>query len=160
MLASTAYLDRTMAFYANRDSQIKALTVSQVNDALKRWLSLDHIAVVVAGDFAKHRENIQDGSPMTRTSNESGDVQTTASGLKYRIISTGTGQQPVATSTVVCHYRGWLDNGQEFDNSQKRGEPAEFRLNQVIPGWVEGLQLIKEGGKIELQIPSNLGYGK
>jgi FKBP-type peptidyl-prolyl cis-trans isomerase len=86
--------------------------------------------------------------------------QKTNNGLKYRIIEEGTGKRPGKTSTVVCNYRGWLDNGREFDSSYKRGEPAEFALNQVIPGWTEGLQLIKEGGKIELEVPSRLGYGE
>lgn len=83
----------------------------------------------------------------------------TNNGLKYRIIEEGTGKRPTATSTVVAHYRGWLDSGKEFDSSYKRGQPTEFPLNGVIAGWTEGLQLIKEGGKIELEIPSRLGYG-
>jgi len=85
--------------------------------------------------------------------------QTTASGLKYKILREGTGKSPSATDTVEVHYRGWLDNGKEFDSSYKRGEPISFRLNGVIPGWTEGLQLVSEGGKIELEIPSELGYG-
>lgn len=90
---------------------------------------------------------------------DSAEFKTTASGLKYKILTPGTGAQPTATSTVTCHYRGWLDNGKEFDSSYG-GEPISFPLNRVIAGWTEGLQLIKEGGKIELEIPSNLGYGK
>lgn len=86
--------------------------------------------------------------------------KTTNSGLKYKIIKEGTGKRPTARSTVSCHYRGWLDNGKEFDSSYKRGEPTEFPLNRVIAGWTEGLQLIKEGGEIELDIPSQLGYGE
>ena len=84
----------------------------------------------------------------------------TNNGLKYRILREGTGETPTETSTVVCNYRGWLDNGREFDSSYKRGQPAEFSLAQVIPGWTEGLQLVKEGGKIELEVPSRLGYGE
>ncbi|HWL09201.1 MAG TPA: FKBP-type peptidyl-prolyl cis-trans isomerase [Planctomicrobium sp.] len=85
---------------------------------------------------------------------------TTGNGLKYKIIEPGSGKKPTATSRVTCHYRGWLDNGKEFDSSYKRNEPTEFPLNGVIAGWTEGLQLIGEGGKIELQIPSRLGYGE
>lgn len=89
-----------------------------------------------------------------------GDFQKTSSGLKYKIITQGTGKRPTAKSTVKCHYRGWLDSGKEFDSSYKRGEPTEFPLNGVIAGWTEGLQLINEGGKMELEIPSRLGYGE
>lgn len=89
-----------------------------------------------------------------------GEFKKTNNGLKYRIIKQGTGKRPTAKSTVVCHYRGWLDSGKEFDSSYERGEPTEFPLNGVIAGWTEGLQLINEGGKIELEIPSRLGYGE
>ena len=87
------------------------------------------------------------------------EFTTTSSGLKYRILREADGDQPTAADTVTVHYRGWLDNGNEFDSSYKRGEPATFPLNGVIAGWTEGLQLVAEGGMIELEIPSNLGYG-
>jgi len=93
------------------------------------------------------------------TSVSAGDFRTTDSGLKYKVVNKGTGARAKASSTVVCHYRGWLDDGTEFDSSYKRNEPTEFPLNGVIAGWTEGLQLINEGGKIELEIPSDLGYG-
>jgi FKBP-type peptidyl-prolyl cis-trans isomerase len=83
----------------------------------------------------------------------------TGTGLKYRILRNSDGRQPTASDQVRCHYRGWLDDGSEFDSSYGRGEPTEFPLNGVIPGWTEGLQLIGEGGKIELEIPHELGYG-
>lgn len=86
-------------------------------------------------------------------------VKTTASGLQYIITKEGTGKQPTAQSMVKVHYEGRLINGQVFDSSYKRGEPVEFPLNQVIPGWTEGLQLMKEGGKATFFIPSNLAYG-
>lgn len=84
--------------------------------------------------------------------------ETTPSGLKYKIIKEGTGKKPTATNTVKVHYRGQLTNGTVFDESYSRGRPAEFPLNGVIPGWTEGLQLIKEGGTVELMIPGKLGY--
>jgi len=86
-------------------------------------------------------------------------VQKTASGLQYIIINPGEGRSPKATDTVKVNYRGTLLDGTEFDSSYKRNEPIEFPLNGVIKGWTEGLQLIKEGGKVQLFIPSNLAYG-
>ena len=86
-------------------------------------------------------------------------VKTLPSGLQIKMLTEGQGRQPKATDTVVVHYRGRLISGKEFDSSYKRGQPAQFRLNQVIKGWTEGLQLLKEGGKAELYIPSNLAYG-
>ncbi len=86
-------------------------------------------------------------------------VKTTASGLQYRIIEAGTGKQPKASDEVTVNYRGTLTNGSKFDSSYQRGEPATFRLDGVIKGWTEGLQLVKEGGKIQLVIPPELGYG-
>jgi FKBP-type peptidyl-prolyl cis-trans isomerase len=87
-------------------------------------------------------------------------VNITKSGLQYKIIEQGTGVQPQATDNVTVHYRGTLMNGQEFDSSYARGEPATFPLNGVIAGWTEGLQLMKEGGKFEFYIHPDLGYGE
>jgi FKBP-type peptidyl-prolyl cis-trans isomerase len=86
-------------------------------------------------------------------------VKRTASGLQYKVIEEGTGAKPTVDNTVVVHYEGQLINGQIFDSSRQRGQPAEFGLGQVIRGWTEGLQLMKEGGKTRLFIPSELGYG-
>jgi FKBP-type peptidyl-prolyl cis-trans isomerase len=86
-------------------------------------------------------------------------VKTLASGLQIRMLATGQGRQPKSTDTVVVHYRGRLVSGTEFDSSYRRGEPTTFRLNQVIKGWTEGFQLLREGGKAELYIPANLAYG-
>ena len=86
-------------------------------------------------------------------------VKTTASGLQYKITKEGEGKSPKATDTVLVHYEGKLLDGTVFDSSIKRNEPISFPLNRVIPGWTEGLQLIKEGGKAILYIPSKLAYG-
>jgi FKBP-type peptidyl-prolyl cis-trans isomerase len=86
-------------------------------------------------------------------------VVTTASGLQYKVITEGTGKSPKATDTVLVHYAGTLINGTEFDSSYKRKEPIEFPLNRVIPGWTEGVQLMKEGAKYRFFIPSKLAYG-
>ena len=86
-------------------------------------------------------------------------VVTLPSGLQYTVIKEGNGRKPKATDQVVCHYEGFLLDGTVFDSSVQRGEPAVFGLQQVIAGWTEGLQLMKEGGKTRFFIPYLLGYG-
>ena len=83
----------------------------------------------------------------------------TKSGLKFRVLRKSDGAKPKATNEVTVNYKGWLDSGTEFDSSYKRGEPISFPLNGVIKGWTEGMQLVGKGGMIELEIPSELGYG-
>lgn len=87
-------------------------------------------------------------------------VQTTESGLQYQVIEQGQGDSPAPTDTVRVHYRGTLVDGTQFDSSYDRGEPAEFKVNQVIPGWTEALQMMKPGAKYKLTIPSDLAYGE
>lgn len=86
-------------------------------------------------------------------------VSVTNSGLQYQVITMGDGPKPSATDTVTVHYRGTLLNGTEFDSSYSRNQEATFGLNQVIPGWTEGLQLMPVGSKFKFFIPSNLAYG-
>lgn len=87
------------------------------------------------------------------------EVKTTPSGLQYEVLREGEGAQPEAGDQVTVHYTGKLIDGTVFDSSEERGEPATFGVNQVIPGWVEALQLMKVGAKWRLFIPSNLAYG-
>lgn len=87
-------------------------------------------------------------------------VKTLPSGLQYREITAGTGKTPKATDTVTVNYRGTLIEGKEFDSSYKRGTPATFPVSGVIAGWTEALQLMREGAKWQLFIPSNLAYGE
>ncbi|EMI53079.1 FKBP-type peptidyl-prolyl cis-trans isomerase [Rhodopirellula sallentina] len=84
----------------------------------------------------------------------------TGSGLKYRILRKSSGRKPTAADTVSVHYRGWLHSGKVFDSSYERGEPTSFPLKSVVAGWTEGMQLVGEGGMIELYVPSHLGYGE
>lgn len=87
-------------------------------------------------------------------------VVTTPSGLQYEIVKEGNGRQPKASDTVQCHYEGTLIDGTVFDSSYRRGMPAEFGLRQVIAGWTEGVQLMKEGSIFKFYIPYNLAYGE
>lgn len=87
-------------------------------------------------------------------------VKTTASGLQYEVITEGSGTGPKATDTVTVHYKGTLINGETFDSSYDRGQPVSFPLQNVIPGWTEGLQLMKPGAKYKFVIPSALAYGE
>jgi len=86
-------------------------------------------------------------------------IQMTDSGLQYQVLEMGDGVRPAATDKVTVHYRGTLLNGEEFDSSYARGEPISFALDQVIPGWTEGVQLMPVGSKFMFYIPSNLAYG-
>ncbi len=87
-------------------------------------------------------------------------VVETASGLQYKVVKQGSGDKAKPADTVVVHYKGTLINGTEFDSSYKRNEPATFRVNQVIPGWQEALQLMNPGSKFQLFIPSKIAYGQ
>jgi FKBP-type peptidyl-prolyl cis-trans isomerase FklB len=89
-----------------------------------------------------------------------GQVVTTKSGLQYEVLASGAGKSPTATDRVTVNYRGTLTDGTEFDSSYKRGQPAVFPVNRVIPGWTEALQLMKEGDKWKLTIPPQLAYGE
>ena len=91
---------------------------------------------------------------------EDKDVVTTASGLQYKVLQAGTGARPTANSVVTVHYTGTLPDGTVFDSSVKRGEPATFPVNGVIPGWTEALQIMQVGSKYKLFIPAALAYGK
>ena len=105
-------------------------------------------------------KNKAEGEKFLADNKKKEGIKTTASGLQYKVITDGKGKTPKATDTVKTHYRGTLINGTEFDSSYKRGEPAEFPVNGVIKGWTEALQLMKEGAKWQLYIPSDLAYGE
>ena len=104
--------------------------------------------------------NIKAGEQFLKEVSNNKSVYTTKSGLKYRKLRAGNGKMPKATDRVKVHYTGKLIDGTTFDSSVDRGEPITFALNQVIPGWTEGLQLMDEGSKYLLYIPYNLGYGE
>lgn len=107
----------------------------------------------------KSKSQIEEGKKFMAANKTKPNIKTTASGIQYEVLQEGSGDKPTATSRVTCNYRGTLLNGTEFDNSYSRGQPATFSLQQVIAGWVEGLQLMSPGAKYRFWIPYNLAYG-
>lgn len=105
------------------------------------------------------KKAVSQSAEFLETNRTAEGVKETASGLQYKVLKQGKGKKPAATDFVKVHYTGKLVNGQVFDSSVKRGEPATFQLTQVIPGWTEGLQLMNVGSKYELYIPAKLAYG-
>ena len=106
------------------------------------------------------KKNKAEGEAFLSENKQKEGVKTLPSGLQYKVIKAGTGKVPKLTDTVTAHYRGTLINGMEFDSSYKRGQPANFKVSGVIRGWTEALQLMQEGSKWQLFIPSNLAYGE
>ena len=104
-------------------------------------------------------KNREQGDAFRKENGSKTGVKTTGSGLQYEVLREGSGRAPAATSVVRVHYEGRLIDGNIFDSSIRRGEPAEFPLNHVIRGWTEGLQLMKEGAKFRFVIPPELAYG-
>jgi FKBP-type peptidyl-prolyl cis-trans isomerase FklB len=105
-------------------------------------------------------DNLKAGEDFLAENASKDDVTVTASGLQYRVLESGTGASPAVTDTVQVHYEGRLINGEVFDSSIQRGEPVSFPLDGVIPGWSEGVQLMKPGAKYEFTIPAALAYGE
>jgi FKBP-type peptidyl-prolyl cis-trans isomerase FkpA len=112
-------------------------------------------------DAAKAKDETATAAPAAEGAAKEGEskVITTASGLQYEVLTEGTGPSPSATDQVSVHYAGTLLDGTEFDSSYKRGQPATFPLNRVIPGWTEGVQLMNVGAKYKFTIPGDLAYG-
>lgn len=109
---------------------------------------------------AESEANARKGEAFLAANAKKDGVKTTASGLQYKVLKTGTGKSPKATDIVKVHYHGTLIDGTVFDSSVQRGEPVSFPVEGVIPGWVEALQLMKEGDKWQLVIPAKLAYGE
>lgn len=106
------------------------------------------------------KKNLEESEKFFAANKKEKGVVTLPSGLQYKVEKEGTGKSPGKDDTVTVHYTGTLLNGQEFDSSHKRGQPATFKVGGVIPGWTEALQLMKEGAKWKLFIPSDLAYGE
>lgn len=105
-------------------------------------------------------ENATKGADFLKTNGQREGVVTTDSGLQYEVLQTGDGESPSLDSVVKTHYHGTLIDGTVFDSSVDRGQPVEFAVDQVIPGWTEALQLMKVGDKWRLYVPAELGYGE
>ncbi len=145
-----------------------------LKDALsggKKLMTDDEIRTVMS-DFSREmsekqkekmqkigEKNKQEGDAFLAENKKKEGVKTLPSGLQYKVIDEGKGKSPKAGDTVTVNYRGTLIDGTEFDSSYKRGQPATFPVNGVIKGWTEALQLMKEGAKWQLFIPSALAYG-
>ena len=120
---------------------------------------LKGIKDAVEGAAEKAKKAEAEGKAFLEANAKKEGVIVLPSGLQYMVLKEGTGKNPGATSQVKCHYAGTLIDGTEFDSSYKRNAPATFGLNQVIKGWTEGVQLMKEGAKYRFFIPYELGYG-
>lgn len=105
------------------------------------------------------KKNLEEGGKFLAANKLKPNVKTTESGLQYQVMRQGNGPKPTASDTVLAHYLGTFLDGKKFDSSYDRGQPAEFALNGVIPGWTEGLQLMAKGSKFKFWIPANLAYG-
>mgnify|MGYP001766901376 FL=1 len=154
-----------------KNANFKELNLAEVNKAIKDVISGSELKIddmtanVVIQRYMTIKqemigeENKAKGAEFLEKNKQNDSVQVTASGLQYKVIVPGSDIKPVAEDTVSVYYRGTLIDGTEFDSSMGNPEPVRFPVNGVIPGWSEGIQLIGEGGKIRLYIPSDLAYG-
>ena len=139
-------IKKWFGFSAQEDSSMESDSGNQDNEPSSTEVLKEKIGMSAQVEFLKQNKDKE-------------GVTTTESGLQYKVIKEGDGKSPGPRSLVEVHYQGTLINGTEFDSSYKRNETAKFPLNQVIPGWTEGVQLMKEGATYEFYIPSNLAYG-
>lgn len=107
----------------------------------------------------KNKVTIEAGDKFRAEYEKKAGVKKTESGLLYKIEKAGSGESPKPSDTVKVHYKGTLTDGTTFDSSYDRGEPIEFQLNQLIPAWIEAIPMLKKGGKMEIVVPPQLGYG-
>ena len=151
--ALIAGLEETIAGKTPKlDDEAREKVKSEVTRKLQQKQMEERLAKATAAQAA--------GEKFLAENAKRADVKTTASGLQYEIMKSGEGPAPKSSDKVTVHYKGTLIDGTEFDSSYARGQPVTFPLGNVIPGWTEGLQLIKAGGKARLYIPSSLGYGE
>ncbi len=132
---------------------------SEVNEVLEHYFTeLEERQQAEAAERGKAAKG--EGEAFLKENAKRAGITVTTSGLQYEVVKQGTGRQPKASDTVRCHYEGTLIDGTVFDSSYRRNQPAEFGLRQVIAGWTEGVQLMKEGSIFKFYIPYNLAYGE
>lgn len=141
---------------AGKESKISEAEAMQVMQAFGERMQARQLAEM---EEQKGR-NAAEGEAFLAENGKKPGVVTTASGLQYEVLTEGTGPKPKLSDTIRVHYKGTLLNGETFDSSYDRGEPVQFGLSQVVPGWQEGLQLMPVGSKYRLWIPGELGYGE
>lgn len=142
-----------------------AAGLKSVFDGTKPEMTYEEAKTVINSYFARLQQealerNKAEGDAFLAENKKRDNITTLPSGLQYEILTEGKGPKPKATDRVKCHYHGTLIDGRVFDSSIERGEPAVFGVNQVIPGWVEALQLMPVGSRWKLYIPAELGYGE
>lgn len=140
------------------DSSKRMLTLAETQKTMMTWQQ-EMQAKQMEKQRAAGAKNREEGEKFLAENKKEPGIVTLPSGLQYKVIKEGNGPKPRNDQKVVANYVGMLVNGQEFDSSQKHGQPAEFAITGVIPGWTEALQLMKVGSKWKLFIPANLAYG-
>lgn len=140
------------------DEEQTRMSREEIQEALMAYQTqLQEQESAQTGELAQ--KNLEAGEEFLAENAERDGVETTDSGLQYEILEEGDGEKPSGEDRVQVHYTGELISGEVFDSSRERGEPVTFGLNQVIPGWTEGLQLMSEGSRAKLYIPAELAYG-
>ncbi|MDH3636177.1 MAG: FKBP-type peptidyl-prolyl cis-trans isomerase [Gammaproteobacteria bacterium] len=157
--------ERVLKQYGDVDYDLLLQGIKAQHKDQETLMSLDDAGEALNAQLEKafseqSEANKMRGQDYLKANAEKEGVQVTASGLQYLEITAGDGPKPTATDEVTVHYRGTLIDGTEFDSSYSRGSPATFPLNQVIPGWTEGVQLMSVGSKFQFVIPYELGYGE
>ena len=146
------FLSGVKVIYSGENPEISAEQGNQILQAFQKEKE--------EAEKMEKRKNLAAGQEFLKKNAEEPGVTVTASGLQYKVIRDGEGNPPGPHSWVKCNYEGRLIDGKVFDSSYMRGVPAKFGLDQVIPGWTEGLQLMKVGSKYEFYIPAHLAYGE
>lgn len=141
------------------DEKKRELTAEEMDTAIKTYQE-KRVAEMRKEAEATAAKNLAEGKAFLETNGKKAGVTTLPSGLQYEVVAQGSGPSPKATDIVKANYHGTLLDGTVFDSTRERGQPAEFPLNRVIPGWTEGLQLMNKGAKYKLYIPSTLAYGE
>ena len=143
---------------ASVDSSKQLMNMADVQKTMMTWQQ-EMQTKQMEKQHALAEKNQQEGDKFLAENKNEPGVITLPSGLQYKVITEGNGPRPKKDQTVLANYVGTLINGQEFDSSQKHGQPAEFSVGGVIPGWTEALQLMKVGSKWKIFVPAKLAYG-